>query len=301
MDTLRTLIRANQDFSRTDIERFINLYCGTPEGLELLLKQWCTQWGMDDDRSIEALALATAVSEYGRGILEWDYFIRKLLRSGTNIHGNAPELFMVHFDGGDGVSHVWQSPRRTPLHELLIYTATPLEAQTAGDAWLDLLTSEGCDVKAYLDRERSEHEAEEQLILCHPLRHAFIRTHELCCIPRTLTIQIEGTPRVSWEWQFDPGSPLDLLHREFRLLLMSLRQGWNVDSRSWPHNWPFDGPTWIFNYHATNSSVWDEGRWNEVESLAEKREHRRAKKKASKARRALSSKLSVKMPGAWPV
>ena len=264
------------------MEDFISLYHGTPDGLELLLKQWCWHWGTDDDRSMEAHALVAAVNEYGRGVLDWDYFIRKLLRKGADIHGKVSESH--RWFRCDQICHKPQHATVALLFELFDHTETPFQADKAGDAWLDLLASEGYNIKEYLDRLRSEYEAQKQVMPYHRHRHASVYENESLPIARVLTFQVEGIPHVSWAWQVDPSSPLFLLHREFEHLLMSPLEYWHLQTRTWPQTWPFECPRRAF-----------------MCSAATKRAHRRMEKKAMKARRALRSRSSVKIPGAWPL
>ena len=51
----------------------------------------------------------------------------------------------------------------TPLDELFCRTKTPFEGEEAADRWLQILSSEGYDVVAYLEEELALHAQQMQL------------------------------------------------------------------------------------------------------------------------------------------
>ena len=201
-----------------------------------------------------------------------------------------------HWGGYDRISHERKRTTQTLLRQLFEHTETMFEAEKAGNAWLDLLAIEGYNVRSYLDQERSEAKAQEQLMLFHCDFSIHDEPIGSLNVSQILSFQFEGTPRVSWMWQCDPSSTLFLLHQEFQQMLMTLPEYWHIKSRPWAQTWPFGCSSWMFSSNAAMAIP-----ERNFDEFAQERAHRPMEKKGLKASRALRSRSSVKIPGAWPL
>lgn len=54
---------------------------------------------------------------------------------------------------------------RYPIRRAFLTTMTPLEGKAAADGWLDILSSEGYDIIAYIEEEQAVH-ASQRLLTC---------------------------------------------------------------------------------------------------------------------------------------
>lgn len=266
VDTLRLLIPNQDEMSSSDLDVFWNRYRGPVEGAEFIFDQ---HWTQHEEPPTESLfpPLATALREYGRWRPGWDHFLRLLIRRGTSLH--AP----VRNTGSS-------------LDKLFCYTNTPIEGEKVARHWLQLLSSEGRDILAYLKEESELRAANMHLFYSYP-----------DTIQRQLKFDWGSSPCVSWDWWIDPDSPIALVREEFKHMALSSRgYGW----------WRTGKDFWPFIYSASHSDL----EWNHQKARydrnaryerAQERFDRRAKKKASKSARAQGLRARSKMPGAWPV
>ena len=114
--------------------------------------------------------LATALREYGRESSTWESFLRLLLRKRVDLHGPVPREFLVVEERNDYLGPMFPCKileYGTPLDELFMWTWIPSEGKAAADRWLEILSSEGYDVKAYLEEEQVLHAAQMQLTYPH--------------------------------------------------------------------------------------------------------------------------------------
>lgn len=156
---LRHLIRSNNDISSQDIFMFWESYEGPVEGAEFMYSQGLVELESDvSDGEDFFPPLATALKMYGLRPLQWDGFLRLLLRKGVSLHSSVPRY-------PDACTYpCGTSDYGTPLDELFALTETPFEGEEAGKRWLEVLSSEGRDVTAYLEEESALRAAQMQFI-----------------------------------------------------------------------------------------------------------------------------------------
>ena len=261
MDTLRLLVPKQDEMSSSDLDVFWNRYEGPVEGAEFIFNQYFTQY---EEPFTEFLfpPLATALREFGRRRPGWDDFLRLLIRRGASLH--AP----VRNTGAS-------------LDKLFWYTETPYEGEQVARRWLQILSSEGCDTLAYLNKESELRGANMQLV--HPSWQS---------LPRHLIFNWGSSPCVAWDWWIDPDSPVSLVREEFKHMALSSPsyQMW----REWEDYWPFSYPDLHLN-------SLDRRYTDKIYENAQERFNRRAKKKSTKSARGQGLRARSKMPGAWPV
>ena len=296
VDTLRVLAQAQVDFSTSDMKGFTSLYSGPPEGLEFIYLQQCVQAGFSvpDDELSSAMAFATALSQFGKGLPQWEHLIRTLIHKGVDIHGRVRQGLIMKgpaYAPETGIEPQYWCERGTPLDQLFEYTDTPIEANAVGDAWLEILSTEEYDVVTYLKQEIALHATQQQLT------YTEYADDNIC---RQLVFQLEGDPRVSWDWRLDPRSSASLVREEYKQMNLSACQRNIVGPTPWEDIWPFDYPqgSWI-RYPVSDHHAFPE--WERRYNRAQERAHRRMKKKGSKLARAQRVQGRSKMPGAWPI
>ena len=294
VDTFRVLIRAQDEFSALDMEGIGYMYNGPPEGVELLLGHRSILLGVPDEdgRAISAHIFALALSHFGKGFIQWEPLIRKLLQEGVDIHGRVrPPTLRDSYHGEDNSNRMSSEFFLTPLDELLAHTRTPFDAKEVADAWLRILSTEGYNIVAYLKREFVEHMACQQLIPT-VLGGSLLR--------RSLVFHIESDARVYWDWNIDPASPSSLLHHDLRMLFASEDNHIILQSDPWHSVWPFNYPA-----SAPNRSLWswtkDNPEWEGAYNLANERADKRSERKHRKAGRAQKPVDWPMVPGAWPL
>ena len=275
IEIVRLLAQAQDILSASDISR---LYVwNDPECVEFLLSDESVQYelrSINDEPYIFPL-LSRALRGYVQSAI-WERAIRMILRTRANPHSPVDD-FLLHIT--DGIS--------TLLDALFEEMDTPFRAKEVADGWLQILASEGFDVLAYLEEERTLHALQEQftypvLALDHYELH-----YEL---PRKLFFELEGKPSVSWDWWIDPASSAYLVREEFKYTNL-----FHADSifylYQWEEFWPFHHPEW--------SELREP--WKQLHKQAQRRAERRLKKKALKMARTQGIKARLCMPGAWPV
>ncbi len=295
VDTLRVLSQAQTDFSLCDIERFTWLYSGPPLGVEFLLSNNTALADTMDQyaKEISALIFATAVSLFGKGSMEWESVIRKLIHGGVNIHGQVRRCRSEPWYWKGSLA----TPRilGTPLDELFVHTNDPFESQTVGNSWLHILASEGVDIVAYLEEE----------IELHNPQH--LSTWSTYLLHRKLVFQLGENPSVWWDWQLDAESSALLVREEYKSLSTDDDfYGQYTHDTKMRNTWPWSYPDWFWvplYRNVTPKSAYDDmiSGLHQRMKLAEDRAARRMTKKDSKLRRALGVKNVSSMPGAWPL
>lgn len=152
VDTLRLLTQWQTDISPWDISVFWTLYGGPVETAEFMFSQYLIQSEFDVSEGEEHFPiLAAALRVYGSGGWQWESFIRRLLRKRVDLHVLISAKYLCNV-GECG----------TPLDELFGLTMTPFEGEAAAARWLQVLSSEGYDVMAYLEEEQALHAAQMQ-------------------------------------------------------------------------------------------------------------------------------------------
>ena len=309
MDTMRMLAQAQEDFSTTDVLKCAEFYWGPPEGAELLLSR-CE---LDDDpaqgvASSSAHVFAAALRRYGRGFKKWEPLIRKLIRKGVDIHGRVNSYPRMSLLNISEFEDRWLCG--TLLDELFRSTHLPPgvpSARELADAWLQILSSEGFDVQAYLVEEAAIHAAQHQL--------TWMAFDSGAC--RQLFFGMGETPSVWWEWCPHPMSPISLVQVEYKQINFDLHDmaTGNYYPVSWKDRWPFDHRGWSDDarmwqrgysaykdsYGITRASQWSPTlEREELDRLAKERADRRFAKKVRKAMRAQGRQTRSQMPGSWP-
>ena len=277
LDTLRTLTQAQDGLSISDISNFFRDYQGSLERVEFILSQDTIKYEIDCSNEACFPPLATALRSY-IGLPSEISLIQNLIRRGVDLH--AP----VRYLAVDSYS--------TPLDELFSTTTTPYEARVKADDWLQILSSEGYDVLAYLQEERHLHIIQEHSI--NPNWNL-----GLADTPRRLVFELKNKPSVHWEWWIDPESPAFLLFEEFKQLNSTSPCSIRVWF-SWEERWPFEYPAWS---KRQSSMPWRE--WKRVKQSLRQRAQERANRRLEKTARKLAQAQGIKwrshIPGAWPV
>lgn len=160
VDTMRLLTGAQSDISSHDIYEFWSLYDGPVSGAEFMFSQGLIQSESDpsDDEIIYPI-LAAALRGFGRNPPEWENFLRLLLRKRVGLHSPVPRYDPVEVinDARGSVYPCKILEFGTPLDELFQKNETLFEGELAARRWLQILASEGYDVKAYLEEESALH------------------------------------------------------------------------------------------------------------------------------------------------
>lgn len=295
-NTLRAIVQTQDEVSASDMTYFFDRYCGAPEGVEIMLSQEsCEVYNLDDHPSLYPV-LATALREYAAHS-QWEPIIRKLIRRGDDFHAQiqgfthfCPKCpFMRDYFNCPCVVQACV----TPLDEMFRATADPFEARDMGDKWLNILSSEGCDVRAYLEKERMLHTPQSQLITSN-------RYH-----PKQLVIELGEIPTVSWRWWYDPSCSAYLFHEEFA--------NWNIHHNDsdpwsrpkWTETWPFEYSKWDDPFERFEEYIPYKGdqmyyEWKEHQDLAQSRAEKRLRKRAAKLGQLGGQEQNPPMPGGWP-
>jgi hypothetical protein len=286
-------------------------YYGPPEGAEILLSKEVLPLeffeATGDEMLFPPLALALRGYSYSHteDLKQWESLIRKLLHRGADLHAPVlPNHRSYTWDLGERPGH------GTPLDELFLCTRTLVEAKTAADDWLQILSSEGYDVLAYLHNEMELHSTHPQLTFPsdrhrHPLNFYRSRDNPVYYpMPRELRfIMHETKPSVYWDWWIDPESPTYLVCNEFRDIY--LRDFWwalRTSDRTWDMFWPFDYPAWDNSHQPVFYQLprfkEESLEWQRLRDNAE----RRANRRLQRAHAAITGSRRMKyprMPGAW--
>ena len=111
--------------------------------------------------------LATALRAFGRGSSQWERFLRLLLRRRSSLHSPVSRRHRVE-ELNEYLASTYPCKaleNGTPLDELFMRTDTPSEAEAVANRWLQILSSEGYDVVAYLKEEFALHVQQMQLTI----------------------------------------------------------------------------------------------------------------------------------------
>ena len=168
LDTLRLLTQSQNNISSRDISLFWATFQGSVDTAEYVFSQDLIQFESDiSDGENVFPALATALRLFGRGSSEWERFLRLLLRKRSSLHSPVLKVF--------GIEEMRHDLRPTypckalefgtPLDELFLWTNTPFEGEAIANRWLQILSSEGYDVVAYLEEESALHAQQMQLTI----------------------------------------------------------------------------------------------------------------------------------------
>ena len=293
-NTLRAVIQAQDEVSAYDMTLFLAEYHGAPEGVQFMLsRESCDNYDLNDDPSIFPV-LATALRGYGVDS-KWDPVIRKLIRRGDDLH--AP--FGLYTYSCPSKSECLNCSRGmhvpvTSLDRMFGETEDPFEARDIGNAWLNILSSEGCDVRAYLEKEKTLHTAVSQMIASGNGYHL-----------KQLVIELGANPSVSWRWWYDPCCSAYLILEEFA--------NWKIHHNDpdpwlrseWTETWPFEYSKWadpFIRYMSYTPRKGDEmyDEWKELHDLAQSRAENRLRKRAAKKGQLGGQEQSSSIPGSWP-
>ena len=170
VETLKILTQSKDGISEQDIYLFWMMYWTSPaEAAEFMLSLSQDLIPSESDvYDYEEVfpILATALREFARDPSHWEIFLRLLLRKNADLHSPVPRSRWTR-DSDEILESLF--PCRvleygTPLDELFVYTSTPFEGEAAAHHWLQILSSEGFDSRAYLEEEFALHAEKMQLI-----------------------------------------------------------------------------------------------------------------------------------------
>ena len=119
--------------------------------------------------------LATALRGYGAQGPEWEGFLQLLLRKRVGLHSQVPRD-LENITEFDPTYPCEISKYGTPLDELFARTETPFRGEVAADRWLQILSSEGYDVVAYLEEESALHAQQMQFSFPSQCRYSSVRS-----------------------------------------------------------------------------------------------------------------------------
>ena len=340
VEILKVLTESTDGISAQNCNLFWMMDWTKPvEAAEFMWSQGCMPSESDvfDDEEVFPI-LAAVLREFGRDPSHWESFLRRHLRKYAALHSPVPRI--RHFRDSDEI-FASMIPCRilehgTPLDDLFLYTRTPFEGEAIAHHWLQILSSEGFDLVAYLEEEFALHAEQMQLIysshgmysnsylisftrkrLCNQslLLLGLIRSlyQSSRCnadskfptaqfyasfAPRQLIYQWGSNPSVSWDWWIDPHSRASLVREEFKHMDIL---GWDHSSwDEWEVRWPLRYPAWS-DYIRCFEGCIDNPTLRLPHELAQERANRRWEKKSMKAARAQGLKKRNRMPGAWPV
>ena len=211
----------------------------------------------------------------------WEETMHHLLDLGPNLHVNL----MV--EGS------------TILDQIMDIAQSPFESQEVCEEWLLVLGSFGLDIEEYLQTERLYQYEGSVPILSPHLWSSHFTDDGLY----RYTIFSKDSPRVSWDWAFDPeGHATEVIHEFRNLGPMSHEPFEDYQNPEKMFNWPYFYPKWqsfrgaFYHYMSTE----------EVRSsckiyiaVFEKRFERRWLKRGGKLQRAQGIKKGPRVPGAW--
>lgn len=309
VDTFRVFGQAQKEISAFDVQNLCHFFVGPAQDAEFLYQQcFNLMVSQEDDQLMGSYVLNKAVREYGKGRLEWESFIRKMIRKGVNVHNRVSDAHIDEPDEcylGHSIEEELrlmrkgrQSMHGTPLDELFINTVSPYEAELAAQHWLFILRTEEVDVVTYLKEEIAIHAAHQQLTY----------SGKTGTTRRQLVFSLGASPTCWWERLLDPRSGAYLVREEFK----GMYTMWDSHRRLGPladperDVAPFDFPDWSderMPIDLRQSETIPEGYHPYIflRLDAEDRLNRRWMRRASKSARARRTKGPRKIPGAWPV
>ena len=290
----RTMLQG-RNIPSLEISRILQGSMMSPEMIHYIISLDYNAWTVVDASPGEQLypALATALRMYGLYLSEttdcraeidaWEAVIRRLIRNRADVHAVVPPR----------TSYEWEG---SLLNELFLYNADVFSSMIIGEAWLNILSTEGYDVSAYLETEQALYGTEFPLLLWSDYGW------------RIVLFDIEDEPKTYWEYRFPSHGPGTLVCQEFSH--MNLGFGYFKPSPvisytthpirrvspllDWEFGWPFIYPEWSFDdpYNRPN--------WDQYYEITLKRQERRWRKRVQKAQRQNGQKSHHTMPGAWP-
>ena len=312
VDIARILAQAQDEVSPTDVSNFIaSDFSAGPELVEyfLSLDPVRDSWGFIEQEGELYPALGAALKNYGAHITgdsldwgplaetipsKWESIVRKLLHIGVNIHAPVPRLACFQPDSYPCTLR----SSGTPLDELFTHTTTEGEAKDAANAWLHILSTEGIDVSAYLEKEAALH-ATRPMITCPLECYNYL--------PRQLIFDLGEAPTVYADWWIDPQSSSSLIRQEFKETNIladherMMNRFWvGYEHFSWKSVWPTSYPRWSDLLKPWCDVVEEHATWERLSERAHERADRRWHKKARKAARRNGTQVYSSMPGAWP-
>ena len=340
VEILRILTQSNDGISAQNCNLFWMVdWTKSVEAAEFMWSQGCipSESDISDDEEVFPM-LAAALREFGRDPSHWEGLLRRQVRKDAALHSPVPRFY--HSRDSDEIFNsiipCRISKYGTPLDDLFLDTRTPFEGEAIAHHWLQILSSEGFDLVAYLEGEFALHTEQMQLIYSSHGKHSksyFFRftRKRLCnqsCLllglvqslypssrsnadskfptaqyhasftPCQLVYQWGSNPSVSWDWWIDPNSFASLVREEFKYMDIL---GWDYRRwDEWEKMWPMIYPAWSDYIRCTGGYV-DDPELRLPHELAQERANRRWEKKSMKAARAQGLKKRERMPGAWPV
>lgn len=308
VDIVRVLASVQQDISNSDMSQIFENLQRDPDLLDFMLSLESVQYELvnPDQEEKSYPALGAALKAYGSHVL-WglnkddsaggEATVRKLIRMGVNVHAPIPRRCT------DNAANVHLEVFGTPLDELLNVARETSDARIVADAWLNILCTEGHDVRAYLKREQ----------LLHGRRCSLTYSNQRYpdrSLPRRLIFNFGKVPTFYTDWWVDPKSEGFLVCHEFRVMAnmidmiirtevetMLIDQNmiespeYDAYIKSWQRAWP------------VTYAAWSKPTWSRRErARAQGRANRRWRKKALKAEKAKAkgTRDQTIMPGAWP-
>lgn len=167
VEILRILTQSRDGISAQDIKMFWMTYSGmSVEVAEFMWSQALIPYESDvsDDEEVFPI-LATSLREFAFDPSQWESFVRLHLRKHADIHSPVPRLRVSRWDElFDPMFPCGVLEYGTLLDDLFVYTRTPFEGEAAAHHWLQVLSSEGFDLVAYLEKEFALHAEQMQLI-----------------------------------------------------------------------------------------------------------------------------------------
>lgn len=295
METLETIVSYGQAdllaMNYYDYWRWLLWF--PPEAFEFVLDQELVEDHFKSFKNQELLSLlARPLQQFGATQSEgWKRIIKRFVRMGINYHDFSYRT-------------------SSPLDWLFLICVDPMKSRAVADAWLEILSSSGVDVRDYLQVEMRQHARKPPL-----LRRGYPYVDDR----RRLVFSLEGTPTVHWEWWVDPREPGSLVCSEFG----DLGRLKGDDQFFTPNDWPYSRPYWltcdqcVLRRHNFYFSVDGSNNVERAKVLkqAEDRFERRMQKRAAKQRKAMGVGVGVgsdsgrnsdrdkerglRVPGAW--
>ena len=166
VDTLRLLTKSQDIISAQDIHSMWMTSSGMPvEVVEFLWSQNLILSEADDlDHEVYPV-LAAALVGFCLDSSQWESFLRSLLRKNVGLHSSGSRLgrYTESEQLSDPMFPFNVSGYGTPLDELFMMTWSPYDGEASAHRWLQILSSEGYDVVAYLEEELMLHAQQMQL------------------------------------------------------------------------------------------------------------------------------------------
>ncbi len=164
-NTLRLLTQSQVEISESDLSNFWGDYHGSVEMAEYMISQNLIQMDHDIPNGENTFpTLAAVLALYGADPSQWESVLRLLVRKGVDLHSPVPRYSIKEINNFHGPQYPCIILEHgTPIDALFSDTMTPFEGKAAADQWLALLSSEGYEVKAYIEEEQALHAAQMQL------------------------------------------------------------------------------------------------------------------------------------------